>query len=97
MIEPVFEQYAKYIINDGSKALAAHRVPNLLADLIAQIRPPKPHQVDAAKAHTDSPKKSAAEERDVVSQPVEQHAVIGHALASSIHFPVIAVDEPLRT
>ena len=48
MIELVFEQYAKNALNDGSKALAAHHAPNLLADLIAQIRPPKPQQVDAA-------------------------------------------------
>ena len=48
MIEPVFEQYVKNALNDGSKALAAHHAPNLVADLIAQIRPSKPHQVDAA-------------------------------------------------
>ncbi|MBC7698100.1 MAG: site-specific recombinase [Bacteroidia bacterium] len=48
MIEPVFKQYVKNALNDGSKALASHHAPNLVADLIAQIRPSKPQQVDAA-------------------------------------------------
>ncbi|HYN53335.1 MAG TPA: site-specific recombinase [Methylotenera sp.] len=58
MIEHVFEQYAKDAskasVNqvdaskDDAKGLAAHRAPHLIADLITQIRPPKPQQVDAA-------------------------------------------------
>lgn len=55
MIEKVFEQYATNTSKaegdtskDDAKNLAAHRAPHLIADLITQIRPPKPHQTDAA-------------------------------------------------
>ncbi|MEO6119023.1 MAG: hypothetical protein ABIP37_08110, partial [Methylotenera sp.] len=58
MIEHVFEQYAidaskaSVKLGDASKddarSLASHRAPHLIADLITQIRPPKPQQVDAA-------------------------------------------------
>ncbi len=60
MIEHVFEQYAKEASkalenqagastdSTKDKLLAAHCAPHLIADLIAQIRPPKPQQVDAA-------------------------------------------------
>ena len=59
MIEDVFEKYAadssKAIANKAAdsdntkyKSLPAHYAPHLIAELIAQIRPPKPQQVDVA-------------------------------------------------